>query len=48
VHAFPIYWNVLAWAFTQVIAGGLDVAHLDYFHSATLDRFGPSFLPTPR
>lgn len=48
VHAFPVYWNVLAWAFAQVIAGKMDVAHLDYFHAATLDKRGPSFLPEPR
>lgn len=45
VRAVPIYWNVLAWAFTQVVAGRMDAAHLDHFHNATLDAFGPSFMP---
>lgn len=45
VHAFPVYWNVLAWAFAQVIAKRMDVDHLDYFHAATLDTCGPGFLP---
>ncbi len=48
VHGFPVYWSVLAWAFTQVIAGKMDAAHLDYFHEMTLDNWGPSFLPRPR
>jgi hypothetical protein len=45
VHAFPVYWNVLAWAFEQVMAGKLDVTHLDYVHEMTLDTRGPGFLP---
>ena len=47
VHAFPVYWNVLAWAFEQVIAAKMDVAQLDYIHGATLDTRGPGFLPAP-
>lgn len=45
VYAFPIYWNVLAWAFTLVMAGKMDEVHLNYFHEMTLDHRGPSFLP---
>ena len=45
VHALPVYWNMMAWVFTQVMAGKMDVAHLDYFHERTLDTRGPGFLP---
>lgn len=45
VYAFSVYWNVMAWAFTQVIAGRMDPALLDYIHDATLDARGPTFLP---
>jgi hypothetical protein len=45
VHAFAVYWNVLAWAFEQVITGKMDMAHLDHFHNVTLDKRGPGFLP---
>jgi hypothetical protein len=45
VHAFSIYWNVLAWAFEQVMAGKLDQAQLDYLHEMTLDTRGAGFLP---
>jgi hypothetical protein len=45
VHGFPVYWNVLAWAFERVLAGKMDAAHLDYVHSMTLDTRGPGFLP---
>jgi hypothetical protein len=48
VHAFPVYWNVLAWAFTRVLTGKLDVACLDYFHEMTLDDHGPTFIPERR
>jgi hypothetical protein len=40
IHAFPVYWNVLAWAFTLVLSGKLSVACLDYFHELTLDTHG--------
>lgn len=45
VHALPVFWNVLAWAFEQVITGRMDVTHLDYFHDMTLNERGPGFLP---
>jgi hypothetical protein len=45
VHAFPVFWNVLAWVFTQVMAGKIDAAQLDYFHEFTLHDRGPGFLP---
>ena len=45
VHTFPIYWNILASGFTQVLAGVLDIADLAFIHEVTLDRHGPSFLP---
>lgn len=48
VHALPVYWNVLAWGFEKVITGKMDVAHLDYLHSMTLDKSGPGFLPERR
>ena len=47
VHASPVYWNVLAWAFERVIAGNMEVTQLDYVHDATLDIYGPGFLPPP-
>ena len=45
VHAFPVYWNILAWGFTAVLSGVLDIAHLAFIHEVTLDRHGPSFQP---
>jgi hypothetical protein len=48
VYSFPVYWNVLAWAFTLVMTGRMDAAHLNYFHEMTLDHRGPSFLPEER
>jgi len=48
VHGFPVYWNVLAWAFSRVLAGKLDVSCLDYLHEMTLDSRGSGFLPECR
>ena len=48
VHSFPVYWNVLAWAFSRVLAGKLDVSCLDYLHEMTLDTRGSGFLPECR
>jgi hypothetical protein len=45
VHAFPVYWNVLAWCFAQVLTRKLDAAHLDFIHELTLDDCGSGFLP---
>jgi hypothetical protein len=45
VHALPVFWNVLAWAFEQVIAGRMDAGSLDYIHDMTLNKHGPGFLP---
>jgi hypothetical protein len=45
VHAFPVYWNVLAWTFMQAMADKIDLGHLDYFHEKTLGAVGPCFLP---
>jgi len=41
VHSFPVYWNVLARAFIQVLAGKMDVSQLNRFHESTLDAHGP-------
>jgi hypothetical protein len=41
VHTFPVYWNVLAWAFTQILSGQLGAERLDYFHEQMLDDRGP-------
>lgn len=46
VHALPVYWNVLAWAFEKVVTHRMELTHLDYFHNMTLDKIGPSFLPS--
>jgi hypothetical protein len=40
VFAFPVYWNVLAWAFTLVLSGKLSAARLGYFHELMLDTYG--------
>ena len=45
VHSFSVYWNVLAWAFEQVIAGRMDAAQLPYVHEMILDTRGSGFLP---
>ena len=45
VHSFSVYWNVLAWAFTQVLEGKMDPGLLHYLHELTLDAHGASFLP---
>jgi hypothetical protein len=42
VYAFPIYWNLLAWAFAEVLSGRLDAACLDYFYQQLLDGHGPN------
>jgi len=44
VHPFPVYWNVLAEAFTRVLSGRLDVARVDYFHDMTLNNHGPGIV----
>ena len=47
VHSLSVYWNVLAWAFEQVILGRMDAEQLDYVHEMTIDSRGPGFLPEP-
>jgi hypothetical protein len=44
VYAFPVYWNVLAWAFTLVLSGKLNAARLDCFHELTLDAHGTAIV----
>lgn len=45
IHVFPVYWNVLAWAFIQAIFGKIDLNKLHDFHESLLDARGPCFMP---
>lgn len=44
VHALPVYWNLLAEAFTQVLLGQLCSESLDHFHGRLLDDHGPGIV----
>jgi hypothetical protein len=41
VHPFPVYWNLVAAAFTEVLSARLSAEHLEYFHEQLLDDSGP-------
>jgi hypothetical protein len=45
IHLLPVYWNIMAWAFSQVLIGTLDVGVLASIHEKILDRYGSTFLP---
>jgi hypothetical protein len=47
VHPFPIYWNLLAAAFSEALSERLSADRLEYFHEQLLDDHGP-YLVTSR
>lgn len=45
ILTFPVYWNALAWVFTEAMVGNIDLNQLHYFHELVLDARGPRFMP---